>query len=199
MISHESQKMCITYYNRKKRTAITSNFLEYFSLIKKFIEKHGYGLYCSSPTEEIYCINPTDTIENKLKTIKYYLDSLTNKNNKDFLKYENNELYFMNKRKQLVWMIDYINPILENRQKIYDAMFNYDIVWKFSFQTISNDIFDLAFKLLVKKYSNKTDSEEYQNNLKQFKMWNLNYSMNNEISNDFYFYIQNLLNLQSMY
>lgn len=199
MISHESQKMCITYYNRKKRTAITSNFLEYFSLIKKFIEKYGYGLYCSSPTEEIYCINPTDTIENKLKTIKYYLDSLTNKNNKDFLKYENNELYFMNKRKQLVWMIDYINPILENRQKIYDAMFNYDIVWKFSFQTISNDIFNLAFKLLVKKYSNKTDSEEYQNNLKQFKMWNLNYSMNNEISNDFYFYIQNLLNLQSMY
>ena len=198
MIEHENQIMQIVYYNFKKKKATTSSFSEFLNLAKEYLLKHGYGLYMHDYQREIYFVKPVDSVENKLKVIEDYIDSLTNPSREDFLKYENLDLYCENKRKELVWIIKYSNPILQNRKEIYNSMFNSHIMWKYQFADVPEEIYDLGFKILIKKYGNKFDSE-YTDYLNKFKKWNLFQSMKNDKSEQFYNFIQNLLNLKTSY
>ena len=197
MIDRENQIMQIVYYNFKKKKAITPDFKKFLDLTKDFLLQKGYGLYMHNYQKTCYSVKPTDSLEKKLDVIKDYFDTLTNPNREDFLKYENLDLYCSNKRHELVWIIKYSNPILANRRRIYESMFNSQL-WKYSFRDITEEIFNVGFRLLAKKYKGNYDSD-YQENLNKFKKWNLMYSMKNESSNKFYNYIQDLLNLKSEY
>lgn len=198
MIKHKDQTMQIMYYNYKKKTAFSTDYSDFISRTKEFLIKHGYGLHMHDYQNIIFNVKPIDSLDKKINVIKEYFDSLTNTSNKDFLKFENLDLYCVNKRHQCVWIIQYHNPILENRKKIYNAMFNCQYEWKFHFGNLPDEIYNTAFKLLCKKYKNNIN-EEYKEYFNTLKRYNLMHSIEHDSSNNFYNYIVELINLKTSY
>ena len=208
-IEHPKQFICLKHSTSmgENSSKYKSESIEQFlQKLFNFLSKKNYGVCI--PTRYGYTYNaylnlePGYSAELQLNIVKEYLANLTNKCVEKPFEYFMHGLFFYNTKNQIVWTIDYNNPIITNRGIIITCIMS-NLLYIES-KNISIEDKNLAKRMLWYLISNNKscyfDSEQaFLTNKNYFKNKNLTLKLQNEDKENFYGNILKLLNLQINY